>query len=141
MIKANSCLLCESVIRDADTNIFSIIAIMDTINSPTYPLFLHKLGGFVSLERDEGDPKEIDIEILLISGETKFFSAKMKIYFKEMKRTRAVVSLHGIIVPNPGPAKFECRYEGTLLNCFNFDFAQVEGVPQLKAKSPDSHHP
>ena len=120
MISSTACVLCENIVRDAETNTISLISIIEQLNSPAFPLFLHKVGALIVLIRDEGDPDQTQMTMRLLIEEREVFSNNVQVGFQGRSQTRAIFRFNGIIIPNPGQARIEFTIDEQVVGSWPF---------------------
>ena len=54
-------IIAEGVVRDVDTNLISILNIMDELTAEGFPLFGNKLSALTTVERTEADNPQLSI--------------------------------------------------------------------------------
>lgn len=121
-------LLCDYVIRDADTQNKSVVGIFNSIYAQKFPVRHDRMHVFVSLTDGHGDYKAT-IRIKRASGEV-IFSRDGKI---SMNDPLAVADLNfqirGLVIPEAGRYFVEFLCDGELIVDRRFDAAKMKPKP------------
>jgi hypothetical protein len=115
-----SAIICEKVIFDKITGMPSIINIIQTINSPNYPVRYPSLVFFCELTNGHGMTKTtiriVEEQALEGQEEKIIFEQKGKGEFKDVKQVVSLVlNLQGIVLPHEGEYRFQLFAENHLL--------------------------
>jgi hypothetical protein len=97
----------QSVVRDADTNYISLFNILDEMNSPTFPTVVPSLGMLTIFERigDEEDPAAVQVRMRI--NDQVLHVTPLAVAFQGRARTRAILTVHGLVLTAPGNLVFE----------------------------------
>jgi hypothetical protein len=115
-----SAIICEKVIFDKITGMPSIINIIQTINSPNYPVRYPSLVFFCELTNGHGRTKTT-IRLVEEQGaegqeEKVIFEQKGEGEFKDVKQVVSLtLNLQGIVLPHEGEYRFQLFADDSLL--------------------------
>jgi len=119
-------LICDYVLRDAETQNKSLIGVFNRINAPNFPVRHDRLHVFVALTNGHGTYTS-SLRVRRASGEV-LLTLDGKI---EMQDPLAVAELNfqirGLVVPEAGRYVVEFLCDGEVLVDRLFDAAQIEG--------------
>ena len=118
MIRSKLCVLAESVVQDVQTNTISIFVIIEDLNTQGFPLFIPKMTFFVSWERDLTDLSQYNAEFSVTLNEQRLHTAPVNIDFRNALRHRSIVTVGGLVIPQPGQLTFSLKiHEGPETTC------------------------
>lgn len=137
MITSEYTICAERVIRDAETNSISAIGVLEEINAEAFPVIVPQVGLLFVLIRDQADPNEIETQVSVRIGENVLFNAPFQVRFQGARRTRAIIVLQGLVIPNPGRVAFRLRWNEHTLGEWHTD-ANVLGGAQLRLPLPNT---
>ena len=89
------CPMSESVIRNGETNMISIIEILEGIESSSFPVFFPKLTSYWLLEKEDVDKDEYDGELIFSIGGKELHRFPVGINFQGMNLARNIIGLGG----------------------------------------------
>jgi hypothetical protein len=95
-------LCAESAIRDAQTNVFSLINIIEELPTPALPALLAKCTYFFRIEKEPVDPLIATFRLVLRNNEHVLSDNNLVVDFENKQATRLVAAANGLIVANPG---------------------------------------
>ncbi len=105
MIKSRLAVCSESIVRDAETNNISVFNILEELASPEFPFFLPRFAAIFYLERDEHDPDVINASITITLNDKQIGHATGDNNFEGKTRTRLILAVQGLVIPEPGLLK------------------------------------
>lgn len=109
MVRSIICLVADSVIRDAETQLVSVFNILEGITSEGFPLVIPKLTFFSLWGRDEGDARQFTARFTINLDGTELKSLEVPINFSDKVRNRNFVAIHGLLIPRPGSIVFSLK--------------------------------
>jgi hypothetical protein len=119
MIKSKLAVCSESIVRDAETNNLSIFNMLEELTSIEFPFVLPRFATLFYLERDEQDPNVIDATITLSLNTTLIGQAVGKGDFEEKSRTRIILAVQGLVIPEPGVLTATVSVDGQELSSWS----------------------
>lgn len=122
---------CEAIIQDKDTNLTSLISIMDQITPAGIPFILSKLDVFMLFEKLEGDKDKQEISIVIKINEIDLFSRKLKFDFQKKKKVKVNLHLRGFPINQIGVLHICVYIEEELLNCYDVNII-APPIPEMK---------
>jgi hypothetical protein len=103
VIRPISVLVCESALHDRNSNMMSLINLLEQVRPDGYPALIPRLTIFVLFERDEDDGANSEARVSLFLGDQRLFEdATVDINFGEATLNRNILQLQGLVVPGPG---------------------------------------
>ena len=112
MIKPTLCAVAESVSVDGETNVTSILGLLEQIQAESFPVLMQRMTFIVFYVRDAGDPTELRGEFTVTIGNQTIVMQAVNVKFLDTLRTRVVVKLVGMTIPQPGKLKFRLALPG-----------------------------
>ena len=94
-------ILCEDIIRDAESDRISLINITEQLVSIAYPFLLPKIGIFMFLEK-ENQEVTVSGEILIKNNDNTLAKNSLILSFSEKDKARVMIKFNGIAIPEPG---------------------------------------
>jgi hypothetical protein len=94
-------ILCEDIIRDAESDRISFINITEQLVSIAYPILLPKIGIFMFLEK-ENQEVTVSGEILIKNNDNTLAKNSLILSFSEKDKARVMIKFNGIAIPEPG---------------------------------------
>jgi hypothetical protein len=95
-------ILCEDIIRDAESDKVSLLNIFDGLNAIGLPFFLQKLALFISIDKDEQKGTSIEAILEIKNNERLIFNEKIIVGVDEKARARLLIKLNGIMIYEAG---------------------------------------
>jgi len=111
MIRGRLCIIAENVVRDAETNNISVINIIEELHAQGFPLFAPKVVFFVLWERELTDPPIYHSEVIVTINEQRLHTGPVEIDFREGRRHRSIITILGLVIPQPGQLTFSLRVQ------------------------------
>jgi hypothetical protein len=135
LIHAKLLLCADSTVIDARTNAISAFHIMEQLNSPAFPVALPRISIIALLTREEADPSEKELQLQIYLGAQRLFAGPMPVAFVQQLSTRAIVDLHGLVIPAPGDVRVVIANEEAALGSWVIKVNQV-GQPEMQMHLP-----
>jgi hypothetical protein len=103
-----SAIVCDRVIFDRITGMPSLINILQTLNSPKFPVRTEQLVFFCELTNGHGRTNT-KVRLVDVSNDEKpIFEKVGAVEFKDVKHVLSLaVALQGVVFPNPGEYRFQ----------------------------------
>jgi len=135
MIRAKLCFVAEGIIRDADNNTISAFTLIEGLGAAGFPLFLQRLSFFALWLRDTEDPRQIGAHFRVNLGNTILNETRLRLDFIDQLKTRTVIHLQGLVVPQPGLLDFHMELEDGSNVDYSLEVTQTAPVvaPQVVA--------
>ena len=124
MITCQLILCAENIIRDSETDLFSVFNILEVIRGVGFPLFINRLDILAFFEREADDSAQYDITFVISLGETEILQKQMAIDFEDKFRNRATFRIRGLVIPNPGILKVNTKFQEQILGDYRIAFEQ-----------------
>ena len=115
MIKSTLTTGCEKVVIDGATNSVSIMGVIEEIRAPQFPIMIPKLALLFTLERSASDAEKPDAKVRFTLGGQLLAEIKVIVDFQTHLRTRCVLNVEQLVLPNPGPLAAELVLAGKSL--------------------------
>ncbi len=112
MIRNVVSLVAEVVIREAETNNISVINIIDNITAQGFPLFMSRLAFLTIWEKETADPNAYRTIFSIALNEQNLHTQEINIDFQGHLRHRQIVTMQGLVIPQPGPVIFRLAIDG-----------------------------
>lgn len=129
MIRLRYTLCAEKIVRDADSNMVSAFDIVEEIQSPGFPRLVIRLMAILVLERDPGDPQRPPAEVVLSLNGKEIHKAALNVDFQGVNRTRAIVTLGGLVLTEPGQFKISYFVAGQPIASNDIPVTQIGAPP------------
>ena len=106
MIRSKLFIVADRAIRDSDSGNLSIINILDDISAEAFPVIIPRLTivGFVIKDSEDSDTPSLRFKLL--NNEKTIGDHHIKVDFRGKNKTRAIIQLGGIPIPEPGELHF-----------------------------------
>ncbi|MDD5681270.1 MAG: hypothetical protein PHI59_08545 [Candidatus Omnitrophica bacterium] len=121
MIKSTIMLCAEGIVRDTESNNISVFNILEQFTSEGFPLFIQKFYVFNYLERELADPSQIDCQVIITNNNAELASVPIHIDFLDKLRNRAIVTVNGLAILNPGRLTARMMLNGVELGSYKID--------------------
>ena len=102
----------EAVILDASSNRASCINIFDGLVSPQFPIVIPQLAVLAAFDRDDGDLPEQNCELAIFLEDTELVRGPVLVNFQDLRLTRAIVTMHGLVIPQTGRLRVILNLDG-----------------------------
>lgn len=131
----------QGVIRDAETNNVSAFQILEQLNSAAFPIFFHEVGFIAFLKKD---PDGGDVEPLKFSVKNNkdvIHEMEVEANYRGLGKTRIVVSISGLVIPNPGTLQFSLSSGEHIVSNYVVDvISHVKPKIELKEGMQEQAH-
>lgn len=124
MIKSTLTTGCEKVVIDGATNSVSVMGVIEEIRSPQFPVMVPKLALLFTLERSASDPEKPDAKVRFTLGGQVLAEIKVVVDFQTHLRTRCVLNVEQLVLPNPGTLSAELALAGRPLTKWTVEARQ-----------------
>jgi hypothetical protein len=115
MLKIRNIIASESNSVDKETGSLSLFNIFDVITAPAFPVLMNKLTVAVTLEREQSDKPDGNIELIVKqNGKTSFTQLLPFLFSENICITKLIVKINGFIINEPGIIEFVVKYENKL---------------------------
>ena len=118
-------LVAELVIHDGRTNKITAINLIEEFSSATFPAILVSPYVSVTFQKEEGDPSEREGYLVFKMGENEIGRSSFIIDFGALLRSRTVIELNGIIIPEPGHVNVQVLLDEDLLGDWDILVSQL----------------
>lgn len=115
MINPKLFICADNILRDSQTNTMTIISVIEEIHPDIYPVLIPRLAILLILERDPEDANNPDVRLLITQGDKEIFNDSMNVDFQGKPRTRSIVMIGGMALPQPGDLRLQAIYEDRIL--------------------------
>ena len=127
-MRVKAFLCAESVILDVATNRVSCINILDGLASPQFPLLMPQLAAVGMFERDAGDADEHNCELTIHLNDVELARGPILVSFQDANLTRAMVSMNGLVFPQPGQLKMALVENDAEIATWVVNITQLEQI-------------
>lgn len=131
MLSSKAMICARGIVIDSKTNNVSIFNILEQLNSEGFPLIIPEFSVFNFLERTSDDPSEYDLEVVITNNDVELLRGPLKVNFEDKFKNRAVISIGGLAVPNPGILRTSLLYKGQELGSWDIVVEKIRG-PEIK---------
>jgi hypothetical protein len=107
MIESKLALLAEGISIDQESNQVSILNMLENLAGESFPLFIQRVVFFALFGREDADPSQHQAVFSITVGDRELVRQALQIDFADKKRTRAVVRMGAIVIPQPGSVVFK----------------------------------
>lgn len=132
MIKTKLALCAEKVIREVGSNKISLINILETINSPGFPLFIPELACLFITERSQEDPNILSCTIRISLDGKELNRMPGKISYEDKLLNRFILRMNGLVIPKPGTLRISFLKENNREIGFWEIMVKSTGKPKTK---------
>jgi len=106
MITGKLMTVAESVVRDIDTNLISILNIIDELTAEGFPLFVNRLSVLATIQRTDDEAPARQFLMKVTIGELELARTAISVGFLDGTRANLLVRLQGLVIPVPGSVTF-----------------------------------
>lgn len=132
MIKTKLALCAEKVIREVGSNKISLINILETINSPGFPLFIPELACLFITKRSQKDPNILSCTIRISLDGKELNRMPGKISYEDKLLNRFILRMNGLVIPKPGTLRISFLKENNREIGFWEIMVKSTGKPKTK---------
>ena len=132
MIKVKLAVCAEKAIREVGSNKISLIDIIETINSPGFPLFIPQLSCLFITERSQEDPKILSCTIRFSLDGKELNRVPGKINYEDKLLNRFILVMNGLVIPKPGALRISFLKENNSEIGFWEIIVKSTGKPKTK---------
>ena len=115
MINTELILFSENVLRDAETNMMSIINVIESIPSNHFPIVLPSLCIFIYSNNDDAGITVYDCELQISLNKDEIFKKPFRIDFEDKSNNRGIMRLYGLALPSEGKLKASLILDGEVV--------------------------
>jgi len=95
----------ETILQDSQTNVVSLINVVDEISSPSFPIILPKFSLVALAKREIEEDNNPQLRAIATLNNEPLFQTEFILSFLDKTRARAVIVVQGIIIPGPGTVR------------------------------------
>ena len=106
MIKTNSFVLADKIIRDPETNSVSILNVVEEFSSHIFPYVYPNLDFILLWTRESNDPIELEVEFKISMGTNTLLTRNYTINFNDKLKMRTRFIISKLVIPSPGTMTF-----------------------------------
>lgn len=128
MLRVKLAVCGERVIRDAESNIMSIINIMDEIHTPVFPAAIPRFATLFVVNREQNDDAQQQALIRFLHNGTQIAEVPVNIDFQDKVENRVTLVLDGLVVTGPGVLQCVLIYNNAELGSWNIRIIQTGGA-------------
>lgn len=132
MLKCPLSAVAEGAAIDARSNALSIFAVVEEIQAQGFPLFLPKLVFVTLWHREPDDADRYPVEFIVTENEKELLRSPGELNFRGKTRNRQIITIGGLVIPEPGVVRFTARIDGGPEATFAL---QVSAAPQIEQRS------
>jgi hypothetical protein len=125
----------ETCVIDVNTNRPSLFNLIEEISSPTFPAAIFTVAIFTLWERDEAEPDSA-AELVIRLNNNQLFQAPVSLAFQGTRRCRAVLSIQGLVITEPGSLTFEVRHSDNLVGAWRVPVLGAAQAMPVSAPPP-----
>ena len=104
------CLAAQGVIRNAEDNNISVFNILEGITVEGFPLYIPQVTFFVLLERTLAEEGHVVGHFAATLSGRNIHELDVDINFQGQLRNRVIMSIRGLVLPNPGTLSFSLTF-------------------------------
>jgi hypothetical protein len=102
------------MIHDTQSNSVSAINIQEAVAFRAFPGILPKFGVYLLIEREAEDERTPTVSFAIaLAGKTMISREGTKIDFGDKIRTRLIVNIAGLVIPEPGRLEAKLKFDVT----------------------------
>ena len=121
MLRHRLMLAAETLIRDGDSNNVSAITIFEEFTFAAFPYIVPRLMVLTVLERDQDDADKFPLVLdITIAGQS-LASINFEIDFQGLNRTRGLLFIGGMPIPQPGTLRITVSHQGQELAHYDIE--------------------
>jgi hypothetical protein len=105
-MKVQLALLAQAASIDRFSNRLSIFNLVESFESPSFPLFVPEAVFVSVLRKEEGDPVVSDATLSVYAGESMIGQASVRVDFEGAAHTRQVINFQGLPLLKPVNLQF-----------------------------------
>lgn len=118
----------DNVLIDARSNRPSIINICDEIHSSQFPFATHGMTIVAGLELESDENPEKNCRLEIFCGDSMILQGSVPVDFAGLRRTRAMVEINAIPVPEKADLHFRFFDEDNHIATWAIEIGQLEGI-------------
>ena len=112
MIRIEFAQLAQKVLIEKNSNGLSLINIIDTLQTKTFPFVVPEMALAVRTSREVSDPKKVELEIIFKQGKDIFLSHTKKIEFQDKYLNNLNLGIYGMGIRTPLPLEIIIKHDG-----------------------------
>ena len=105
-MKMQLALLAQGASIDRFSNRLSVFNLVESFESPSFPLFIPEAVFVSVLRKEEGDPTVSDATLSIFTGESMVAQATIRVDFEASSHARQVINFQGIPLLKPENLQF-----------------------------------
>jgi hypothetical protein len=138
MFRSVICLVAEGVIRDRTTDLISAFNIQEGLMAEGFPLFIKSLTFFALLERSADDAETDVCRFTTTLNENVLNEQPINITFQGKLKTRVLVNLVGLFLPQPGNLTFTLTLSTGVITSYTVEVNAVSSATPEIIPSPQA---
>lgn len=131
MIVTKYLLIADRVVIDAQSNQVFILGVLEEAQSASFPLLIPRISAVWALDRDANDPETPAGQMTISLGGVVLHTIDVNIDFQGKLRQRSLVTIGGLVLPNPGELEFVFSLAGQALARYSMPLQQ-SGQPTVQ---------
>lgn len=113
----------ERAIRDADTDRMSLVDIVDSVSSESFPYLLPEFSLLTVYHKEPADAESETVVISIANGEEEITSQEQEVGFGGRIGNRTVIRVGGVVLSKPGTFSVSVRHRETTLGSWSIPVA------------------
>jgi hypothetical protein len=126
-MKVQLALLAQSASVDRFSNRLSVFNLIESLESPSFPIFIPEAVFVSVLRREEGDPTVSDATLSVHAGDSVVGRANVRIDFESSLHNRQVITFQGLPILKPEDLQFRLTIPDRL--SFVLEIPVTQGKP------------
>src|SRR5690349_7449303 len=100
------CLAARALVRDGESNAYSVFSIFEGLKPQGFPAIVPEVGVLLMLRRLDGDPNSIDLTFAASNNATVLHRTAINLVFDGKPFARSTVTIGGLVIREPGVLRF-----------------------------------
>jgi hypothetical protein len=117
----------ETCVIDQTTQRLSLFNLLEEVQTPTFPAAIYSVAVFTLWEREAAEP-DPNAQLIVRLNNNQLLQAPLKVAFQEKLRTRTILTVHGLVMAEPGTLIVEVRAGDDIARTWRVPIA---GIPQV----------
>jgi hypothetical protein len=122
----------ETSVLDQATNRVSLFNLLEEVITPTFPIGIYSIAVFTLWEREATEP-DTHADLTVRLNERQLMQAQLGLNFQQATRCRAIITVLGLLLNEPGILVFEITLAGQVVGSWR---VPVSATPQAAEVAP-----
>jgi hypothetical protein len=138
-MKVQLAIIAQSSSVDRFTNRLSIFNVLETLEAPSFPLFIAEAVFVSVLRKEEGDSNTADGTLTIRAGDTTVGHTTIRIDFESSQHSRQIITFQGIPVLTPQNLEFQLAVNGRVMHVLEIPVSKVNPIQAQPVSAVEKH--